>query len=126
MANIALDPSTGVALFHDMVTGTAAAVGTFSLTPGYRPLKVHFEVLGLTGETVGVTLSSDGTNYGAALSTASILDLGTGLPVTAATLGNGSYELILPLPTFQKLKVTKSDTVETVLFSIAELLVPSV
>lgn len=126
MANIALDPDNKVALYFDLIQGTAAALGTFSFTPGYRKLKVRFEVLGLTGETVGVTLSSDGTNYGAALSTGSILDLGTGLTVTAATLGNGSYELMLPFPTFQKLKITKSSTVETCSVALAALLVPNV
>ena len=126
MKNVILNPDHEVTLFHDMLTISTTDAQVFTIDPGKRVVDLSFEILGLTGETESVTLSSDGTNYGAALTISSILDLGTGKNVTAATLGNGKYKLNKPFPTFQKIAFTKSAGVETVYISLAAALVPSV
>lgn len=127
MKNLVLQPDKEIKLFHDMLTISTTAAQVFSFDPGWRVLDLQFEILGLTGETEGVKISSDGTNYSAsALSTQSLFSLATGLPVSAATLGNGQYKFNPPFPDFQKISFTKSAGVETVYISLAAILVPKV
>ena len=108
---------------HALYQGTAAATGTFSCSDGVTG-DIEFRIAGLSGETVGVTISWDGTNYSAALKP---IDMATGLDAAAATLGNGVYSL--PMKRFgspRYVKFTKSSTSETVaVMVVAFYAVPS-
>jgi len=72
---------------------------------------IIFVIAGLTSETVGVSISQDGTNYSAALV---VVNAATGVDTANATLGNGTY--LLPFLRFGSpmyVKFTKSSTTES-------------
>jgi hypothetical protein len=93
------------------LTGTAAAVGTIANLEGCKYLAV--QITGLTGETIGMTLSMDGITFTSAIKPQ---DATTGILAAGATLGNGYYYLAnVPLA---YVKFTKSSTVETVVIKL--------
>ena len=83
--------------------------GVFTL-PDAVSGDVEFKILGLSTETIGVTLSMDGTNYSAAQK---VVSASTGLDTANATLANGTYKLpILRFGSPKYVKFTKSATTD--------------
>lgn len=115
--------TTGMQVSMAQYTGTATAVGTLTVPSPASSMnrKTRFIVAGLTGETVGVQISSDGTNFTASMT--DIQSITTGKRVTAATLGNGTYEITGKV--FSKIKFVKSSTVETIIVSVVAVTFPS-
>jgi len=106
--------NAGLGLFGP--SAAAALGGNVFSVPNDCAGDIVFQIAGLTGETVGVTISFDSTNYSAALK---CYDVATGL-IVAATLTNGTFKLpIRDLGTPQKIKFTKSSTVEVAAVAVA-------
>ncbi len=106
----------GSAVFLDVAQGTAAALATFTLPDDVNG-DIDFELVGLSSETVGVTISDDGTNYSAALKP---FDIANGVIVSAATLAAGRFRLrIQDFGTPKYVKFTKSSTSETCAVGLA-------
>lgn len=97
---------------------TAAALGGGIATiPDDVNGDIEFQIEGLSSETMGVTISDDGTNYSAALKP---FDVTNGVIVSAATLADGKYRL--PLKDFgtpKYVKFIKSSTSESVAVALA-------
>lgn len=91
---------------------TAANMGgTVFTVPDNATGDIDFIVKWLSSETIGVTISDDGTNYSDALIPVVAT---TGLDAAAATLGNATYTLeILRFGSPKYVKFTKSSTSET-------------
>jgi len=90
-----------------VLTGTAAAVGTIDVATFNRiALLMTFSA---STETVSITASVDGTNYGAAKLRP--IDLATGTVTASSDVKAGFYAL--DVETFQSIKFTKSATTET-------------
>lgn len=129
MSNLSLDPlltggaATAANLFVDVISTTSSAAQVFTVPPGSRIKKFRFKILSLSTETFAFAVSTDGTNYTAALGTNNLQNMTTNLAVTSAALGNGTYELKFPVP-FQKFKFTKSAAVDTGVVAVGALLVP--
>lgn len=87
-----------------LAEATAAAVGTLSPSFGDAVCKgALITVASLTGgETLGITLSADGTTYGAAIKP---IDTATHAAAASAALPNGQYYVDFP---FTNIKFTKS------------------
>lgn len=115
--------TTGMQVSMAQYTGTAAAVGTLTVPSPASSMntKTRFIVAGLSSETVGVQISSDGTNFTASMT--DIQSITTGKRVTAATLGNGTYEINGKV--FSKIKFVKSAAVETIIVSVVAVTFPS-
>lgn len=117
----------GLDLQIKQITGTAAAIGSVTLTrvPGAsHNVKQKFVISGLTGETIDIKgwLVGGGATKSAALSP---IDDSTGLPVASTNLGNGTY--IIPARwKFFGYTFTKSNTVETGVISFASATFPKV
>lgn len=78
--------------FVDLLGPSAAANlgGGIVTIPGSICGNMDFQIEGLSTETIGVTISYDGTNYSAALKP---FDRTNGVIVSAATLADGKYRL---------------------------------
>jgi hypothetical protein len=81
-----------------LAQAVGSAVGT--LTPSFGALVTIASLTG--GETIALTLSSDGTTYGAAIKP---IDTATHAAAASAALPNGQFWVDFP---FTLLKVTKS------------------
>lgn len=131
MSNLSLDPlltgtpDKAASLYLNVVSTTTTGAQVFAFPPGSRVHKLRFKILSLATETFACTISTDGTIYTGALGVGNLTNQTTGLSVTAATLGNGTYELTFPLP-FQKIKFVKSAGVDTGVVAIGAILVPLV
>ena len=117
----------GLDLQIKQITGTAAAIGTVTLTrvPGAaHNIKQKFVIRGLTGETI--TIKGWVVGGGATLTAAlAPIDDSTGLPVASTNLGNGTY--VIPARwKFFGYTFTKSNTVETGVISFASATFPKV
>lgn len=88
-------------------SGTAAAVGTIDVRP-YNKM-VMLLTMSATTETVSVTGSTDGTNFG----TTKIrpIDMGTGAVTASSDFKAGMY--LFDVTALHSVKITKSATSET-------------
>lgn len=122
-------PNQGGELTVFSVTGTAAAVGTVTLPRGASAINsrhgLHtLKISGLTGETIALTGSTDGTNFSASLLPLDFTTTtGTGNYVASAALGNGTYKIPYTWQ-FSSYKFVKSNTVETANVTFAAFTVP--
>lgn len=87
------------------LSGTAAAMGTIDVKP-YKTMT--FVISGVSTETIGVSFSSDGTNFGAAVRP---IDAATGALAAASALAAGTYKL--DVAGMGIVKFTKSAAAET-------------
>lgn len=93
--------------------------GVFTVPDGVSG-DIIFKLLGLSAETVGVTLSADGTNYSSAIIPVVAT---TGLDAAAATLSDGLY--VLPLLRFGSPKFIKFTKSSTSSLAVITAMVPS-
>lgn len=90
--------------------------GIFTLPDGVNG-DIKFTIASLSTETIGVTISTNGTNYSAALI---VVNAATGKDTANATLGNGTYALpLLRFGSPKYVKFTKSSTVDTGTVAVA-------
>lgn len=86
------------------LSGTAAAMGTIDV----KPYKTMTFVITISTETIGVSFSSDGTNFGAAVRP---IDCATGALAASSALAAGTYKL--DVAGMGMVKFTKSAAVQT-------------
>jgi hypothetical protein len=88
-----------------VATSTAATVGTFAGYDGCKEILIELVMNG--GETGGILLSADGSNFSAAIRP---IDMSTGAVAGAATLASGFYRVTCPFSAF---RITKSAAVQS-------------
>ena len=95
---------------------TATTVGTF-ISPDGVNSDLVFNLADLSGETIAVTYSEDGTNF---VAIGNVINRATGKDTAGATLGNGTYSIpIARFGNFKHIKFTKSAGVNPVRVAVA-------
>ena len=90
-----------------ILTGTAAAVGSFTIP---ECSYIALDISGLGSETVSITASVDGTNYNAAKCRP--ISMATGAVPASSDLTNGLF--VLDCRPFYSIKLTKTSTADTI------------